>query len=216
MHPQVDLQYVRHEQRIPDADLIVLPGSKNVGFDLAWLKAQGWQTAIQRHLRYGGKVIGICGGLQMLGSAIHDPHGIEGEPTTHHGLGLLDLTTTLQPHKQLTNRHGTLALPATSPIVLQGYEIHCGVSSGAALAQPALYLDGQPDGAISADGQIIATYLHGLFDSPHALQALLAWAGLAAAEHFDINQLREQQLERLADTLEQHLDIPAVLRLVGA
>ena len=218
LHPQVTFHYVGHEEPIPAADLIILPGSKNVGFDLAWLKAQGWEHALQRHLRYGGKVIGICGGLQMLGTAIHDPHGLEGSPTTHHGFGLLDLTTTLQPEKQLTNRSGTLAPSLLTGVLdgaVQGYEIHCGISSGKALAKPALYLEGQADGAISTDGQILATYLHGLFDSPSALSALLAWAGLATAETFDINQLREQQLERLADTFEQHLDMAAVMRLVG-
>jgi adenosylcobyric acid synthase len=206
LHPQVDFQYVGHLENIPAADLIILPGSKNVGFDLAWLRSQGWEAALQRHLRYGGKVIGICGGLQMLGQAIHDPHGIEGVPSSHLGLGLLELETTLHPEKQLTNRVGVLYSGAS----VRGYEIHCGVSTGKALEFPAVYLEGQADGAISADGQILATYLHGLFDAPEALQALLAWAGLTAAQTFDINAVREQQLERLADTLAAHLDLDKV------
>ncbi len=210
LHPQVDFQYVGHLESIPAEDLIILPGSKNVGFDLAWLRSQGWEAAIQRHLRYGGKVMGICGGLQMLGQAIHDPHGIEGESCSHTGLGLLELETTLQAEKQLVNRTGELH----SGIPVNGYEIHCGISTGAALASPVVYLDGQPDGAISPDGQILATYLHGLFDSPPALQALLAWAGLREAETFDINAVREQQLERLAETLEATLDMPAIMRLL--
>ncbi|WGZ95072.1 MAG: cobyric acid synthase [Candidatus Thiothrix putei] len=217
LHPQVDFQYVGHLESIPAADLIILPGSKNVGFDLAWLRSQGWESAIQRHLRYGGKVIGICGGLQMLGQAIHDPHGIEGQPCSHTGLGLLDFETTLQPEKQLTNRRGTLAPPLTKGDqqgFLQGYEIHCGISTGRALEHPAVYLDGQPDGAMSIDGQIIATYLHGLFDSPDTLQSLLEWAGLPVTQTFDINAVREQQLERLADTLESHLAIQAVFDLL--
>ena len=218
LHPQVDFQYVGHLESIPAADLLILPGSKNVGFDLAWLRSQGWEAAIQRHLRYGGKVIGICGGLQMLGQAIHDPHGIEGEPCSHTGLGLLELETTLQPEKQLTNRVGVLGWKSEEGVhggtPLRGYEIHCGISSGRALATPAVYLDGQPEGAISADGQILATYLHGLFDSPDALQTLLEWAGLTVTQAFDINAVREQQLERLADTLEAHLDIAAVLTLL--
>ncbi|UJS24493.1 cobyric acid synthase [Thiothrix winogradskyi] len=218
LHPQVDFQYVGHLESIPAADLVILPGSKNVGFDLAWLRSQGWEAAIQRHLRYGGKVIGVCGGMQMLGQALHDPHGIEGESTSHQGLGLLDFETTLQPEKQLTNRRGILAPPLQKEGLgedfLQGYEIHCGISTGKALAFPAVYLDGQPDGAISADGQIIATYLHGLFDSPDALQTLLEWAGLTVTQTFDINTVREQQLERLADTLESHLAIQAVFDLL--
>jgi len=86
LHPEIDFKYISHLEAIPPADLIILPGSKNVGFDLAWLKSQGWQDGINKHLRYGGKLIGICGGLQMLGSAIHDPQGIEGEPQSHKGL----------------------------------------------------------------------------------------------------------------------------------
>lgn len=217
LHPQVDFQYVGHLEDIPAADLLILPGSKNIGFDLAWLRSQGWEAAIQRHLRYGGKVMGICGGLQMLGAAIHDPHGIEGVPTSHMGLGLLELETTLYPEKRLTNRSGILApslIRAGWEGFLHGYEIHCGVSSGAALAFPAVYLEGQPEGALSADGQILATYLHGLFDAPAALQALLVWAGLSAPQAFDINVVREQQLERLADTLEAHLAMDKVLALV--
>lgn len=210
LHPQVDFRYVGHEESIPPADLIILPGSKNVGFDLAWLRTQGWETAIRQHLRYGGKLIGICGGLQMLGGYIHDPHGIEGTPTTHAGLGLLELETTLQPEKQLINRAGVLGVGVCNT-PLRGYEIHCGISSGTALANPAVYLDGQPDGAISTDGQILATYLHGLFDTPEAFRALLEWAGLWVASAFDINAVREQQLERLADTLEEHLDMGALL-----
>lgn len=218
LHPQVDFRYVGHQETIPAADLIILPGSKNTGFDLAWLRAQGWETAIQRHLRYGGKVIGVCGGLQMLGTHINDPLGIEGEPCRHVGLGLLDLETTLHPEKQLTNRHGTLApslMKGGREGVLCGYEIHCGISTGKAMDNPAVYLDGQLEGAISADGQILATYLHGLFDAPEALQALLAWAGLHTDSTFDINDVREQQLERLADTLETHLNLELLLRASG-
>ncbi len=213
LHPQLDFRYVRHEEPIPAADLIILPGSKNVGFDLNWLRSQGWEAVLQKHLRYGGKVIGICGGLQMLGRQTHDPHGVEGKPASHPGLGILDLDTTLQQQKQLTNRHGTLAATFGQAVPVAGYEIHAGVSHGAALASPALWLDGQPDGALSADNQVLATYLHGLFDSPSALQSLLQWAGLQQAQTLDINAVRERQLERLADTLEAHLDMSAVLRL---
>jgi adenosylcobyric acid synthase len=217
LHPQVDFRYVGHLEAIPPADLIILPGSKNVGFDLAWLRSQGWEVAIQQHLRYGGKVIGICGGLQMLGQAIHDPHGIEGVPSSHTGLGLLELETTLHPEKQLTNRMGVLALGAEKGVChtfLRGYEIHCGVSAGKALESPSVYLDGHADGAISPDGQILATYLHGFFDMPEGLQALLTWAGLTVEQTFDINTVREHQLERLADMLEAHLNMDAVLSLL--
>lgn len=212
LHPQIDFRYVRHDEPIPAADLLILPGSKNTGFDLKWLKSQGWEAAIQKHLRYGGKLIGICGGLQMLGSGIFDPHGIEGAESYRQGLGLLELETVLHPRKQLVNRQGVLACNQT--VGLQGYEIHCGVSVGKALETPATYLDGEADGALSADGQIFATYLHGLFDSPAALTAILAWAGLKDAQSIDINAIREQQLERLADTLEEHLQMEQILALM--
>lgn len=212
LHPQIDFRYVRHDEPIPAADLIILPGSKNTGFDLKWLKQQGWEAAIQRHLRYGGKLIGICGGLQMLGTGIYDPHRIEGAASFHQGLGLLELETVLHPHKQLINRQGVLACDPN--IALQGYEIHCGMSVGKALNQPATYLEGEADGALSADGQIFATYLHGLFDTPKALEAILTWACLENAQSIDINAIREQQLERLADTVEQHLQLENMLALM--
>ena len=213
LHPQIDFRYVRHNEPIPAADLIIIPGSKNTGFDLKWLKEQGWETALSKHLRYSGKLIGICGGLQMLGSSIYDPHGIEGSEPYHQGLGLLELETVLHPQKQLINRQGVLACNPAIP--LQGYEIHCGMSVGKALDHPATYLAGEKDGALSEDGQIFATYLHGLFDSPLALTALLTWAGLEQAQSIDIQAIREQQLERLADTLEQHLQIEQILTLMS-
>ena len=128
------------------------------------------------------------------------------------------IRATLHPEKQLTSRHGTLApslMKGGQEGVLRGYEIHCGISTGKAMDNPAVYLDGQPEGAISTDGQILATYLHGLFDAPEALQALLAWAGLHTDSTFDINDVREQQLERLADTLETHLNMKLLLRASG-
>ncbi|MEZ5535710.1 MAG: cobyric acid synthase [Thiolinea sp.] len=216
LHPQVDFLFVRHQESIPPADLMILPGSKNVGFDLSWLRDQGWDEALKRHLRYGGKVIGICGGLQMLGMLIHDPDGVEGKPASYPGLGLLALETTLQTSKRLTNCVGMLAgdIVAEADIAVKGYEIHAGVSQGEALQRPALYLDGQADGALSEDGQIMATYLHGLFDTPQALTALLGWAGLGNAQHFDMAALREQQLERLADMLEADLKVDYLLDVV--
>jgi adenosylcobyric acid synthase len=212
LHPDIDFYYIKENETIPAADLIILPGSKNVGYDLEWLKSQGWQQAINKHLRYGGKLIGICGGMQILGKQIRDPLGIESnDKTSHAGLGLLDLETTLQASKQLTNLQGKLLINDTS---VKGYEIHAGETSGAALQNPALMLDGKEDGAISADGQILATYLHGLFDSPQALNTLLEWAGAdTVTEELDINNIREQQLERLADTFEGHLDIEQILKL---
>ncbi len=206
LHPQVAFRFVGPGEAIPPADLIVLPGSKAVQADLAWLRAQGWEQAIWRHLRYGGKLIGICGGLQMLGRHLHDPLGLEGASASAAGLGLLDLETTLAAEKRLVNVSGRLAL-GDGVAAVRGYEIHMGVSGGPALARPALWLDGGVmDGALSEDGQILATYVHGFFDTPEALAALLAWAGLADAAPFDLAARREADLERLADALEACLD----------
>ncbi len=207
-HPQVELQLVAPNTPPPAADLIILPGSKNSCADLSWLRQQGWAAAIQRHLRYGGKLLGICGGFQMLGEQINDPDGIEGKPGSQTGLGLLEIRTTLAPEKQLKNVSGNLTLQQAA---VTGYEIHAGTTTGCALQSPfATLQDGSLDGAISADGQIIGSYLHGLFDHPDSLQALLQWAGLEGAQRVDLEQLREESLERLADTLEQHLNLDSL------
>jgi adenosylcobyric acid synthase len=213
LHPQVDLQFIGPGQAIPPADLIILPGSKSVRADLARLREHGWDAAIARHLRYGGKVLGICGGLQMLGTRIDDPHGLEGPAGSSAGLGLLDYATVLAPEKQLRNVRGRLSL---GDLEVSGYEIHAGVSSGPALATPAVRLDdGRADGAISADGRVMATYLHGLFEQPAACAALLAWAGLREARQVDYHARRERDIERLADLVEAYLDTQKLRELCG-
>jgi adenosylcobyric acid synthase len=209
-HPQVDLVFVGPGEPVPAADLIILAGTKATTTDLAGLRAAGWEAILQKHLRYGGKVIGICGGMQMLGTMLHDPHGSEGPPGSMPGLGLLDYETAFEREKQLGQVSGTLCLDGQPQVT--GYEIHMGVTTGVALKQPSSTLaDGRQDGAISPDGQVLATYLHGVFDHPEACSALLRWAGLADAQVLDLNALREASLERLADTLEQHLDMPSLL-----
>ena len=188
----------------PAADLIILPGSKNVRRDLQWLRDNGWDETISRHLRYGGKIIGICGGYQMLGTEVSDLHGVEDAPGVSPGLGLLDMTTDLKQHKQLRQVKGTLNLTGGN---IEGYEIHCGASMGDALSSPVATLDdGRTDGAISADNQVLGTYLHGLFDHPDSSAALLAWAGLETTQVVDQREIRETQLNRLAAELEEHLD----------
>ena len=209
-HPQVDLVFVGPGDPVPAADLIILAGTKATTTDLAGLRAAGWKSILQKHLRYGGKVIGICGGMQMLGRMLHDPHGSEGPPGSMPGLGLLDYETTFEREKQLGQVNGILCLDGHPQVT--GYEIHMGVTTGAALKWPSSTLaDGRLDGAISEDGQVLATYLHGVFDHPEACSALLRWAGLADARILDLNALREASLERLADTFEQHLDMPSLL-----
>jgi len=213
LHPQVDLQFIGPGQAIPAADLIILPGSKSVRGDLAYLRSNGWDRAIARHLRYGGKVLGICGGLQMLGEQVHDPLGLEGAAGSSPGLGLLAFETVLEEEKQLRNVSGRLSLENAA---VSGYEIHAGVTRGPALELAAVQLDdGRSDGACSADGQILGTYLHGLFETPAACSALLRWAGLEAVQEVDYHALRERDIERLADLVEHHLDTAALRRLCG-
>ena len=208
-HPQVDLRYIDAATPPPPADLVILPGSKSVRADLEWLRAHGWPAYLERHLRYGGRLLGICGGLQMLGTSIADPQGIEGPPGASPGLGWLDLTTVLQPGKRLCNVAGRLQLQEAR---VRGYEVHAGRTRGSALERPAVVLDdGTPDGAISEDGRIMATYPHGLFEESSACAALLRWAGIAQPLAIDHGARREQMLDRLADAIECHCDLERLL-----
>jgi adenosylcobyric acid synthase len=205
LHPEVDFRWIGPGEALPTADLIVLPGSKAVRADLDWLRAQGWDKAIARHLRYGGKVIGLCGGYQMLGEMIDDPLGLEGSAGSTPGLGFLAVDTVLAAEKQLRNVSGRLLL-AGQP-AMTGYEIHLGVTRGKGLGCAAVQLaDGRSDGAISADDQVLGTYCHGIFDHPEALTALLQWAGAGEVERVDFAARREADLDRLADSVEAALD----------
>ncbi len=205
LHPEVDFRWIGPGEALPAADLVVLPGSKAVRADLDWLRGQGWDKAIARHLRYGGKVIGLCGGYQMLGRTVHDPYGLEGQAGSTPGLGWLDVETTLEPEKQLRNVQGYLQLPGQP--AMTGYEIHLGVTAGAGCARPVVRLDGdRPDGAVSDDDQVLGTYCHGLFDHPEALAALLRWAGVEPEQQVDFAARREADLDRLADAVEAALD----------
>lgn len=212
LHPQIHFQWVGPNQTIPACDLLIIPGSKNTRADLQFLREQGWDVQIQKHLRYGGKLIGICGGFQMLGEVIHDPQGLESTPGSSDGLRLFALQTTLEPKKILQQRTGFLWNKSSR---VYGYEIHCGISNGAALNSPACYLQSEqrlePEGAMSSDGLILGTYIHGLFDQPEALAELLTWVGLVNAQALDINQQRELSIERLAAATELAL-LPDFLR----
>jgi len=195
-HPDVDLQFIGPGQPIPPADLIVLPGSKNTRADLLWLQANGWREVLLKHVRYGGKVIGICGGYQMLGKTVADPHGVEGAVGKTAGLGLLDAHTSLQQEKRLSQVSGRCAF---ADAAVSGYEIHMGETQVASDAESAFIIDGKPEGMRSHDDAILGTYLHGVFDHPEACAALLQWAGLRDAKQIDVRQLREQSIDRIAD-----------------
>lgn len=211
LHPQIDLQLIRAGQALPPCDLIILPGSKNVRGDLRTLRDCGWDNAIAKHLRYGGKLLGICGGFQMLGKSIADPHGIEGNAGSDAGLGYLDCETTLAQEKQLKRVAGTLTLENAATT---GYEIHAGITTGNALLNPLVQLDTGNDGALSADGQIAGTYLHGIFDELAARDALLRWAGLNVTELFDYNARREADINRLADSVEKNIGLEKIEELI--
>lgn len=211
LHPDVDLEFIAPHADIPPADLIILPGSKNVRDDLTWLRQTAWDTAIAKHLRYGGKIIGICGGFQMLGNSISDPEGIEGEAGETSGLGLLDITTELHPNKQLRNVKGTLSL---SNVTITGYEIHAGMSHCMALSKPVCQLEHGNDGAISDDNKVLGSYVHGLFEQAEACDALLQWAGFNGQSSPDYHAIRDKEIDRLADMIEQHMDIKALKELL--
>ncbi|WP_323750139.1 cobyric acid synthase [Marinobacter sp.] len=219
LHPGVNLTFVGPDQPIPPSDLMILPGSKSTRHDLQWLKQQGWPGVLRKHLRYGGKVLGICGGFQMLGQWVDDPDGLEGEVGRTEGLGLLEMTTRMVAGKQLKQVSGTLTpsmADAATSGAMHGYEMHNGVTEGPALVRPFAELEGQPDGAVSYDDQIAGTYVHGLFDAPSACDAILAWAGLhqEAAQAVDYQSHRLQQLDRLADQVETCLDTDRLRRLL--
>ncbi len=208
LHPQINLQYVATDMIKPSADLIILPGSKSVQNDLLWLIKQGWQEYINKHLRYGGKLIGICGGYQMLGKQLHDPHHLESSTDSIDGLNLLNFETTLEKQKELKLVEGQLCWDDAN---VTGYEIHMGVSKGPALRNPAIKLADKMDGVISDDNQIMGTYLHGIFDKTSALTSLLNWVGLKEIAPFNYEDLREEELNRLADEMQQHIDIDLLL-----
>lgn len=214
LHPQIDFSYVRPGSAIPDCNLIILPGTKNTRGDLDFLRAQGWDKHIYAHLEAGKKVLGICGGFQMLGQAVHDPAGIEGLPGSTSGLGLADFDTTMTEQKILSRENGQFTANGAAA---RGYEIHCGISAGPDLeAFPAIQLGNRFDGYQSPAGNIFGTYLHGIFDQRSARDALLQWAGAEQLADFDFESLQESNIERLADCLEEHLRIDTVLALLGA
>lgn len=205
LNPDINLRYVGKGEKIDKADLIILPGTKSVRDDLAYLKSQGWDKDILRHIRLGGKVMGICGGYQMLGKTIDDPGGVEGEPGSSEGLGLLNVHTVLTGSKQLTKTEAVLNLNNQKAKV-KGYEIHVGRSQ--VLDEQLLELDnGECDGAISECGQIMGTYLHGCFDEAEALNLITEWVNGTQVKQQDFEALKEQGINRIADAIEQHMNL---------
>ena len=207
--PSVDVVRVHPGMPIPpDADLIVIGGSKSTVADLAALRAAGFDTDIAAHLRRGGMVLGMCGGYQMLGRVLHDPHGLDGPPGTTQGLGLLDVVTIFLPDKHLAVVEGRSVDGAT----YTGFEIHKGVTEGPDRTRPfAHFADGMPEGAQSPDGRVVGTYLHGLFvdDSQRAAWLRRFGGKPEIAYHATI----EETLDKLAAHLEAHIDVDRLLTL---
>ncbi len=197
-------------QPIPaDASLVILPGTKSTRADLDFLRAEGWDIDLLAHHRRGGRILGICGGYQMLGQTISDPQGIEGPPGSSAGLGLLDIHTTMGGDKSLTEVqaiHAGLSLP------FAGYEIHIGRSGGPDCARPFAYVGTRAEGAVSPDGRVAGSYLHGMFADDDFRRAWLADLG-ATPSRQTYGARVEQTLGALADHLEAHLDVPGLLAL---
>lgn len=211
LHPQVDFAFVKDARDGHDADLIILPGSKTVASDFHWLEQKGWPKVIKRHLRYGGKLLGICGGFQMLGEYIYDPGGVETASGDIRALGLLAMHTTLMAHKTLRNVEGHFR---GTNIPLKGYEIHAGISEGPALGTPLITLSQSVDGVMSEDDQIWGTYVHGLLDKGEALSHLLAWVQEDNFDFFDHSRFQEAEIERLAKRVERYLTLPTLISLL--
>ncbi|ATC24747.1 cobyric acid synthase [Caulobacter vibrioides] len=208
--PGVEFAFVPPGSALPgDADLVILPGTKATREDLDFVRAQGWDIDLRAHLRRGGRVLGICGGYQMLGRRVADPDGVEGAPGTSEGLGLLDVETVMTGEKTLRPVTGRLDGGAR----FEGYEMHVGRTTG--VARPMLTFDtGETDGAVSADGRVSGCYVHGLFDRGEARAALLAELG-AASDAVDQATRVDLALDEIAAVLEQSFDIPALARLAG-
>jgi adenosylcobyric acid synthase len=209
MEPGVRLVFVKPGEAIPgNADVVILPGSKSTIGDLAFLRAQGWDIDIAAHVRRGGHVLGLCGGYQMLGATIADPDGVDGAPGTVDGLGLLAIDTLMSSDKSTTLVSG---IHCATGAAIEGYEIHLGRSEGADCARPLITIDGRPDGAISRNGRVQGTYVHGLFTGDAFRKAWLANLGIASALAYDAQI--ESALDALADHFEKHLDIDALLKI---
>jgi len=206
--PDVDLMMVQPGEPMPVCDLVILPGSKATIADLDAFRSAGWDVDLAAHVRRGGRVLGLCGGYQMLGMAISDPDGIEGRPGTVEGLGLLEVETVLVGDKSLVEVTGETVADGLS---FSGYEMHMGRTTGPATERPLVRLsDGRVDGAMSADGLVAATYAHGFFADDRQRAAWLKRLGGTSDLAYEVDI--DATLNRLAAHLEAHVDVDAILR----
>ena len=208
--PGVSVAMIGPGQAIPgDIDLVILPGSKSTRGDLAYLRSQGWDTDIAAHVRRGGRVLGICGGYQMLGSLVRDPDGLEGPAGETPGLGLLEVETLMTPQKSLSR---VSAVHVATGAAMDGYEIHIGRSEGAARSRPFARVGGAPEGATSRDGRIMGSYLHGMFANDGFRRAFLGRLGVEASALAYGDEI-EATLDALAEHIEAHIDVAALIAL---
>lgn len=213
LEPSVSLIMVKPGEPLPgDASLIILPGTKSTIGDLEFLRQQGWDIDLQAHLRRGGRVLGICGGYQMLGQSINDPDGIEGSVRNIDGLGLLDVATVMTPEKHLARTSGT---DLASGEIISGYEIHIGRTTGPDCTRPILEIDGKAEGASSRDHLVTGCYIHGLFSSDSFRASFLKSLG-APVSGVEYSTEVERALDNLAAHLEEHLDIDRMISIAKA
>jgi len=211
LEPAVEIYFAAPGRPLPrDADLVFLPGSKSTIDDLAGIRREGWDIDIQAHVRAGGFVVGICGGYQMLGRTIADQDGIEGTPGTHRGLGLLDVETALTAEKRVRPVSGA---EIGSDLPVAGYEIHLGRTAGPGIARPWLSIEGEPDGALSAEGRVMGSYVHGLFQNDVFRRAFLARLGASGDAGLSYAASIEATLDQFADHLEAHIAVDRVLAI---
>jgi adenosylcobyric acid synthase len=209
--PDVSVEVVEPGRALPgDADLVILPGSKSTIADLAVVRAEGWDVDIAAHLRRGGWLLGLCAGAQMLGQSVADPMGLEGPPGRVPGLGLLEIETEIGDDKTLARASG---VETASGEAVRGYEMHMGRSTGAGLARPFLSLGGRAEGAVSADGRIMGSNLHGLFAADGFRHAFLDRIRARRASGLDFEASIEATLDALADHLEASLDLERLLEV---
>jgi adenosylcobyric acid synthase len=211
--PGVRVEVVPQGRPLPvEADLILIPGTKSTRADLAAFRAEGWDIDLRAALRRGARVLGVCGGYQMLGRSVADPAGLEGPAGTDPGLGLLAVDTVMSPDKRVVR---TEAIHPASGEPVEGYEIHLGRTEGPDCARPLFHVEGRPEGAVSADGRVMGTYLHGMFASDRFRAAFLRGLGAASGgTAYDAGV--EAALEALADHLEAHADVDGLLAIARA
>ncbi|MXZ70335.1 MAG: cobyric acid synthase [Acidobacteria bacterium] len=212
--PGVDFAFIPPGEPIPrDADVVLLPGTKSTLAELAFLRTQGWDHDIISHGRTGGRVLGLCGGYQMLGRAVRDPAGSDGGSGDAAGLGLLDVETVMSAEKTVRPAFGT-CVHGSTPIT--GYEIHMGTTKGPdADARPFAQLASGPDGATDATGRIEGTYLHGLFSNDRFRSAWLERARTGTGSPLVWGHVIESALDELADGIAAAVDVDALFRDAG-